>query len=66
MLLEPALDEFYHNELGIKYEISHWKITKAFNSLFKWLIEKIDVFSISGIKFEALVTLYNAIKVKTN
>lgn len=64
VLFEPTLDQVYHNELGLAYQLSHWKIAKIFRAMFRWLTNKLDTFLVAGVKFETLESLYINTKVR--
>lgn len=62
MLFEPTLDQIYHNESGLSFKLSNWKIGRIYKAILKWLTNKIDAFSSSGISIKILEDLY----IKTN
>lgn len=63
ILLETSLAQVYSNELELGYKLSSWKASKILKALFKWLTAKIDTFSVAGVKFATVLSLYNSMKV---
>jgi hypothetical protein len=63
MLFEPTLDQLYHNEFGLSYKMSSWKVAKVYKAMFKWLSDKIDIFSVNGVKFDTLQSIYKSVTV---
>lgn len=63
IVLEMTMSQIYSNELELTHKFTSWQISKIFNSIFKWLIKKVPMFSIAGIKLTTVENLYKSMLV---
>ena len=56
--LKEALTGLYKGQIQVPYDISKWKISSAYKACFKWLITKLDAFSVAGVQFSTLESIY--------